>query len=55
MGRTQIEGVWVAGNLTNPALNVLGSANAGAIAAGGINAELIAQETADAVRIFRDR
>lgn len=55
MGRTQIEGVWVAGNLTNPALNVLGSANAGAIAAGAINGELIAQETADAVRTFRDR
>lgn len=54
-GRTQIEGVWAAGNLTNPTLNVLGSANAGAIAAGAINAELIAQETADAVRTFRDR
>lgn len=54
-GRTQVDGVWAAGNLTNPALNVLGSANAGAIAAGAINAELIAQETAAAVRTFRDR
>lgn len=54
-GRTQMEGVWAAGNLTNPALNALGSADAGAIAAGAINADLIAQETADAVRTFRDR
>ncbi|MEO3928520.1 NAD(P)/FAD-dependent oxidoreductase [Micromonosporaceae bacterium B7E4] len=52
-GRTEIDGVWVAGNLTNPALNVLGSANAGAIAAGAINADLITQETAQAVRAAR--
>lgn len=52
-GRTSVEGVWVAGNITNPALNVLGSANAGANAAGAINADLIAEETANALRAHR--
>lgn len=52
-GRTDVEGVWAAGNLTDPALNVLGSANAGAIAAGGINADLIAEDTTEAVRAAR--
>lgn len=49
-GQTAVAGVWAAGNLTNPSLNVLGSANAGAIAAGAINADLIADDTATALR-----
>ena len=52
-GRTTAAGVWVAGNLTDPSLNVLGSANAGAIAAGGINADLITEESAAAIRDAR--
>lgn len=52
-GRTSVEGVRTAGNITDPALDVLGSANAGAMAAGTINADLIAKETADAVRVLR--
>ncbi|MGH3630559.1 MAG: NAD(P)/FAD-dependent oxidoreductase, partial [Sciscionella sp.] len=50
-GRTTVDGVWVAGNLTEPALNVLGSANSGAIAAGAINADLIAEDTERALRV----
>ncbi len=53
-GRTAVEGVWVAGNLTNPNLNVLGAANAGAIAAGTINLDLIAEDTSTAIRATRN-
>ncbi len=49
-GQTTAPGVWAAGNLANPSLNVLGSANAGTIAAGAINADLIADDTAAAIR-----
>ena len=52
-GKTAVAGVWAAGNLTNPSLNVLGSANAGAVAAGAINADLIADDTAAALRATR--
>jgi thioredoxin reductase len=53
-GLTRVPGVWVAGNLANPAANVLGAANAGAIAAGAINADLITEETDAVVRARRD-
>jgi thioredoxin reductase len=53
-GLTPVPGVWVAGNLANPAANVLGSANAGAITAGAINADLINEETDAAVQARRD-
>src|SRR5690625_966294 len=46
-------GVWVAGNLANPLLNVLGSADSGSIAAGAINADLIAEETEAAIHTVR--
>ncbi|WP_439098561.1 NAD(P)/FAD-dependent oxidoreductase [Amycolatopsis vastitatis] len=52
-GLTQVPGVWVAGNLANPAANVMGAANAGAIAAGAINADLITEETNTAVQARR--
>ena len=53
-GLTPVPGVWVAGNLANPAANVLGSAAAGAVAAGAINADLIAEETRRAVQARND-
>ncbi|MBF8189632.1 NAD(P)/FAD-dependent oxidoreductase [Nonomuraea sp. K274] len=53
----QAEGLAARGILTNRALNVPGRANAGAIAAaaGAINTDLIAQETAEAVSTFRSK
>ncbi|WP_433559317.1 NAD(P)/FAD-dependent oxidoreductase [Pseudonocardia xinjiangensis] len=53
-GLTPVPGVWVSGNLANPAANVLGAANAGAIAAGAINADLIIEETNAAVQARRN-
>jgi hypothetical protein len=52
-GLTRVPGVWVAGNLADLAANVMGSANAGAVAAGAINADLISEETDAAVRARR--
>ncbi|WP_116247381.1 NAD(P)/FAD-dependent oxidoreductase [Nocardiopsis sp. FIRDI 009] len=48
-GLTQIPGVWAAGNLTNPAATVLGSAASGATAAAAINADLVTEDTDRAV------
>lgn len=53
-GLTRVPGVWVAGNLANLVANVMGSANAGAVAAGAINADLVNEETDAAVRARRD-
>ena len=54
-GLTAVPGVWVAGNVTDPTAQILGSANAGAMAGGAINADLIAEETREAVAARRDR
>ncbi|WNF00271.1 NAD(P)/FAD-dependent oxidoreductase [Streptomyces luomodiensis] len=48
-GRTDVPGVWVAGNVTDPAAQVGAAAAAGATAAAHINADLIAEETRQAV------
>ncbi|MCL2733093.1 MAG: NAD(P)/FAD-dependent oxidoreductase [Actinomycetia bacterium] len=52
-GLTPVSGVWVAGNLADPHANVLGSAASGSIAAGAINADLIAEDLHRAVRGYR--
>ncbi|MFI7100752.1 NAD(P)/FAD-dependent oxidoreductase [Streptomyces sp. NPDC050161] len=53
MGQTAVPGVWVAGNATAPTEQVIGSAAAGARAAGAINADLIAEDTRVAVAARR--
>lgn len=53
-GRTEVPGVWVAGNVTDPAAQVGAAAAAGANAAAQINADLVAEETRQAVAAHRD-
>lgn len=53
-GRTDVLGVWVAGNVTDLTAHVGGAAAAGASAAAQINADLIAEETRHAVAAYRD-
>ena len=53
-GATAVPGVWVAGNVTDPVANVVAAAAAGAGAAAAINADLVAADTAAAVRRRRD-
>lgn len=48
-GRTDVPGVWVAGNVTDLGAQVGGAAAAGAAAAGQINADLIGEDTSRAV------
>ena len=48
-GATEVPGVWVAGNVTDPRAQVVSSAAAGLAAAGALNADLIAEETRLAV------
>ena len=55
MGLTAVPGVWVAGNVTEPTAQVLGSANAGVMAGAAINADLVAEDTREAVAAHRDR
>ena len=52
-GRTQVPGVWVAGNVTDLSAQVGGAAAAGAMAAAHINADLVAEETGAAVQARR--
>ncbi len=54
-GLTAVPGVWVAGNVTDPTAQVLGSANGGVMAGAAINADLIAEDTREAVLAHRDR
>jgi thioredoxin reductase len=49
LGRTEVPGVWVAGNVTDVSAQVGASAAAGAMAAAQINAELVMEETRRAV------
>ncbi|MGZ0152583.1 NAD(P)/FAD-dependent oxidoreductase [Kribbella sp. WER1] len=49
MGATQVPGVFAAGNVSNPMAQVVPSAAAGLMAAGGINFDLITEETRLAV------
>lgn len=52
-GRTDVPGVWAAGNVTDLAAQVGASAAAGAFAAAQINADLVAEETRGAVESYR--
>jgi thioredoxin reductase len=52
-GRTEVPGVWVAGNVTDLSAQVGASAAAGAFAGAQINADLVAEETREAVAAFR--
>lgn len=53
-GRTDVPGVWVAGNVTDLAAHVGGAAAAGALAAAHINADLVAEEARLAAAGDRD-
>ena len=53
-GRTEVPGVWVAGNVTDLAAQVGTAAAAGAMAGAQINADLVAEETRLAVAAYRD-
>jgi len=52
-GRTDVPGVWVAGNVTDLTAQVGGAAAAGALAAAHINADLVVEETRRAVAAYR--
>jgi Thioredoxin reductase len=52
-GATAVPGVWAAGNVAGLAETVIGSANAGMRAAAAINADLVAEETREAVAAHR--
>ena len=54
-GRTDVAGVWAAGNVTDLAAQVGTSAAAGAFAAAQINTDLAAEDTAVAVAEYRAR
>ncbi|MCT2584092.1 NAD(P)/FAD-dependent oxidoreductase [Actinophytocola gossypii] len=53
-GRTEVPGVWVAGNVTDLGAQVGLAASAGATAGAHINADLIAEETRAAVAAHRE-
>jgi thioredoxin reductase len=53
-GVTEVPGVWVAGNVTDLTAQVGAAAAAGAMAGAHINADLVTEETRDAVRDYRD-
>ncbi|MEU2609966.1 NAD(P)/FAD-dependent oxidoreductase [Micromonospora sp. NPDC007271] len=53
-GRTEAPGVWAAGNVTDPAAQVGAAAAAGTMAAAAINADLVAEETRQAVAAHRE-
>jgi thioredoxin reductase len=53
-GRTDVPGVWAAGNVTDLTAHVGGAAAAGALAGAQINADLVAEETRQAVAAYRD-
>ncbi|MEV0807197.1 methyltransferase domain-containing protein [Micromonospora sp. NPDC050200] len=52
-GATAVPGVWVAGNVTDPQATVIAAAAAGMKAGAALNADLIAEETAEAVAARR--
>jgi thioredoxin reductase len=54
-GLTAVPGVWVAGNVTDPTAQVLASASAGVMAGAVINADLVAEDTREAVAAHQDR
>ncbi|MFD6424046.1 FAD-dependent oxidoreductase [Streptomyces sp. NPDC060198] len=52
-GATEVPGVWVAGNVTNPMEQVVGAAAAGLKAAAALNADLVTEDTRLAVEARR--
>ncbi|MGE3910766.1 MAG: methyltransferase domain-containing protein, partial [Chloroflexota bacterium] len=52
-GLTSVPGVWVAGNVTDLQAQVVGAAAGGVMAAAAINADLVQEDTARAVRGYR--
>jgi alkyl hydroperoxide reductase subunit AhpF len=52
-GRTSIPGAWVAGNAVNPRAQVVTAAGEGSAAAIAINADLVDEDTANAVTDLR--
>jgi thioredoxin reductase len=52
-GRTDVAGVWVAGNVTEMTAQVGASASAGAMAGAHINADLVMAEADSAVNASR--
>jgi len=53
-GATAVPGVWVAGNVADVRAQVITAAAAGLAAGSAINADLIAEETRDAVETYRE-
>jgi thioredoxin reductase len=54
-GRTSVAGVWAAGNVVDPRLQVIASAGAGSMAAIAINADLVGEDVELAGRILAGR
>jgi thioredoxin reductase len=54
-GKTAVPGVWVSGNVADLAAQVVTAASQGAVAAAGINADLVAEDTRRAVAAHRAR
>ncbi|WP_411157258.1 hypothetical protein [Nocardia terpenica] len=52
-GRTDVPGIWVAGNITDLSAQVGGAAAAGAFAGAQINLDLVAEDTRRAVTADR--
>jgi thioredoxin reductase len=52
-GRTEVPGVWAAGNVTDPSAQVGSAAAAGAMAGAHINFDLVTEETQEAVAAHR--
>jgi thioredoxin reductase len=55
LGATAVPGVWVAGNVADLRAQVISAAAAGLNTAAAINADLIAEDTRQAVAAYRDR
>jgi len=53
VGRTEVPGLWIAGNATDIVAQVGAAAAAGAMAGAQINAELVTEDTATAVAAYR--
>lgn len=51
-GRSEVAGVWLAGNVTDPSAQVVAAAAAGTMAGAQINADLVMEQTAAAVAGF---
>jgi thioredoxin reductase len=54
-GRTSVPGVWAAGNVANPSLQVVGAAAAGNVAGGAINMDLIMEDVERRVAEAREQ